>query len=121
MCTSVYTCIMCTQDHVYTYVGVHMCVFRRSIEGRGGARWRLVDFVVPSCLRLDSLETDPEMKNWVQVIRGHSQEMSLYRVERQDRAEEEAHLLLVVGSEASDDLIGQGQPQMEWLFGPVPN
>lgn len=80
-----------------------------------------MDFVVPPCLRLGSLEANPEMKHWVQVIRGHSQEISLKGGERQDWAEEEAHLLLVVGSEASDDLIGQGRPQMEWLFGPVPN
>lgn len=52
--------------HMY----VHECVHGVPGGGRGGARWRLVDFVVSPSLRLGLLETDSEMKHWEQKVTG---------------------------------------------------
>lgn len=66
----------CVHLYIWARKTIHVCtcvctcVFRRSIEGRGGARWRLVGYV---SLRLGSLDTGPERKHWVQVMRDHSQ------------------------------------------------
>lgn len=62
---------------MHVYMHVHECV-HASGGGRGGARWRLMDFVVSPSLRLGLLETDAEMKHREQKVTGErSQEIYL--------------------------------------------
>lgn len=79
-------------------------MYTRSVGSRGGARWRLVDFVVPVCLIPCSWGIDSEVKHWVQKVIGKcSQGIYFKGMKRQDWAEEGAHL---VASEPSADLTG---------------
>lgn len=79
-------------------------MYTRSVGSRGGARWKLADFVVPVCLIRCSLGIDSEVKHWLQKVIGEcSQEIYFKGMKRQDWAEEEAHL---VASESSADLTG---------------
>lgn len=62
--------------YVYTWLRIHVCVRVYGVGGRGGAMWRLEDFVVLPWHRLCSLEIDSEMDHWVQKLPGEqSQEI----------------------------------------------
>ena len=76
LCTHVPTYMDTHVRYVYTWLRIHVHVCVYGVGGRGGALWRLEDFVVLPCHRLCSLEIDSEMERWVQKSPGErSQEI----------------------------------------------